>query len=279
MIKLNTNIREISMNTMLLDENLNNSFVSGNKIRKLKGILRVKDNLQGLLTFGTPYSSHCLATAYYGRLFQVPVKLIILTDDKVESHDYPHLKLSERLGADLIYCTKQMAYQFIEEKRKEYNTFYWIPGGGHTMEAAKQYEYLFEDLFKNNTELRSKVKNIILPFGTGTTALGIYRGLLNASCDIEVIGVSVSRNKDICEKALKELDGTVDYSQLRIVDDYAGKYEDRTLATEEARQRFFVNTGVLVDPIYNAKAIECFYRYNMKNTLIVNTGGMLNNFL
>ena len=279
MIRLNTYFTHILKDTFILDENLNNSFVSGNKIRKLNGILCGKDNLQGLLTFGTAYSSHCLATAYYGKLLQIPVKLIILTDDKVDSTDYPHLKLSERMGADLIYCSKNMAYQFIEEKRKEYNAFYWIPGGGHTVKAAKQYEYLFEDLFRKNTELRSKVKKIILPFGTGTTALGIYKGLLNADSDIEVIGVSVSRNKDACEKALKELDGTVDYSQLRIIDDYAGKYMERSKATEEARNKFFISTGVLVDPIYNAKSIECFYRYEFKDTLIINTGGMLNNFL
>jgi 1-aminocyclopropane-1-carboxylate deaminase/D-cysteine desulfhydrase-like pyridoxal-dependent ACC family enzyme len=279
MIKLNINIREISSNISLLDENLNNSFISGNKIRKLKGILSGIENLQGLLTYGTKYSSHCLATAYYGKLLNIPVKLIILSEKLVDENHYPHLKMAKQLGADLIYSTKKVAYQFIEEKQKEFYDFHWIPGGGHTLDAAKEYETLFENLFQKNVELRNKVKSVILPFGTGTTAFGIYKGLLNVNCNVEVIGVSVSRNKDTCEKTLIELDGKLDYGNLLIIDDYAGEYEKRTEATEAARNRFFKETGVLVDPIYNAKAIECFYRYNLKNTLIVNTGGMLNNFL
>lgn len=279
MIDLNTNIRELTSNISLLDENLNNSFISGNKIRKLKGILSGLEDLRGLITFGSVYSSHCLATAYYGNLLDVPVKLIVLVDEDVNSDDYPHLKLSRQLGADLIYCTKKLAHYFIEEKQQEFNDFHWIPGGGHTMSAAKEYETLFENLFQENSELRNKVKSVILPFGTGTTAFGIYKGLLNANCNIEVIGVSVSRDKETCEKALIELDGKQDYCNLHIIDDYAGEYEKRTKATEEARNRFLKETGVLVDPIYNAKAIECFYRYNLKNTLIINTGGMLNNLL
>ena len=279
MINLNCCIRKFSTKINLLDENLNNSFVAGNKIRKLKGILSEIDNLKGLLTFGTVYSSHCLATAYYGKLLDVPVKLIVLTDGNIDSNDYPHLKLSKQLGANLIYCAKEAAYHFIEEKKKEFHDFYWIPGGGHTIAAAKEYEILFENLFRKNTELRNKVNSVMLPFGTGTTAFGIYRGLMNANCNIEVIGVSVSRDKDKCKKALIELDGEMDYSSLHILDDYAGEYEKRTEATEAARNRFFKETGVLVDPIYNAKAIECFYRYNLKNVLIINTGGMLNNIL
>lgn len=279
MINLNTNITEFSPNNRLLDENLNNSFISGNKIRKLKGILSGKNKLEGLLTFGSVYSSHCLATSYFGKMLGIPVKLIILTDEEVDINYYPHLKASQNLGADLIYCTNKSAFEFIEKIQKEYQSFYWIPGGGHTIEAAQEYEVLFESLFRQSTELRNSVKSVILPFGTGTTTLGIYKGLLKADCDIEVIGVSVSRDKATCKNALIELDGSLDYGNLKILDDYTGKYELRTKATEKARNKFFNETGILLDPIYNAKTIECFYRYKLKNTLIVNTGGMLNNLL
>ncbi|MEX2483762.1 MAG: pyridoxal-phosphate dependent enzyme [Brumimicrobium sp.] len=278
MISLNANLKSFN-NFFLLDENLNNSFVSGNKVRKLKGILNEVKGINGLLTFGSVFSSHCLATAYYGKLLDLPVKLIVLSDEAVNIEDYPHLKLSQKLGADLLFCLTKDAHKYIDEKKQELNDYFWIPGGGHTLSAAKEYEILFEELFTKNDALKKRVKSIILPFGTGTTAFGIYKGLINAKCDIKVIGVSVSRNKEKCVNAIKDLDQKLDLSNLNIIDDYAGKYHLTNEATENARMIFFKESGVLVDPIYNAKSLECFYRYQIKDSLIVNTGGMLNNFL
>jgi 1-aminocyclopropane-1-carboxylate deaminase/D-cysteine desulfhydrase-like pyridoxal-dependent ACC family enzyme len=279
MINLNYRINEYSPGNYILDENLNNSFISGNKVRKLNGILKDLKREKGLLTFGSVYSSHCLATAYHGKLLDLPVKLIVLTDETVSSNAFPHLKLSQKLGADLLFCSIKEAHQFIEAKQQELKDYYWIPGGGHTHSAAKEYELLFEELFLYNYELNKHVKSIILPFGTGTTAFGIYKGLINAKCDIKVFGVSVSRSKETCINAIKDLDDSLDLSNLQIIDDYAGKYHLTTEATENARNRFLGESGVLIDPIYNAKSLECFYRYKLKDTLIVNTGGMLNNFL
>lgn len=264
---------------LLLDENLNNSFVSGNKVRKLKGILKETNDPKGLLTFGSVYSSHCLASAYYAKLLGLPVKLIVLSDETVNPDDYPHLKMAKKLGADLLFCSTKNPHQFIEEKQQEFSDYFWIPGGGHTLSAAKEYEILFEELFTKNDELKKRVKSIILPYGTGTTAFGIYKGLVNAKCDIKVLGVSVARNKEACINAIKDLDENLDLSNLQIIADYAGKYHLTTESTENARNRFLNESGVLVDPIYNAKSLECFYRYKLKDTLIVNTGGMLNNFL
>lgn len=277
MISLSANLKSFD-DFLLLDENLNNSFISGNKIRKLKGILMGEKHL-GLLTFGSVYSSHCLATAYFGKLLNIPVKLIILSDDQIDKNQYPNLKMAKLLDAELLFCETKNAFKYIEKIKQEYNEFYWIPGGGHTLSAAKEYQILFEELFTKNDTLKKRVKSIILPFGTGTTAFGIYKGLINAQCDIKVIAVSVSRDKETCINAIKELEDKLDLTNLNIIDDYAGKYHLINKATTNGRNKFLKESGVLVDPIYNAKALECFYRYKLKDTLIVNTGGMLNNFL
>jgi 1-aminocyclopropane-1-carboxylate deaminase/D-cysteine desulfhydrase-like pyridoxal-dependent ACC family enzyme len=280
MIKLDYNLVRLENNCYLLDENRNNSFISGNKVRKLKGIISNVENPQGLLTFGSVYSSHCLATSYYGKLFEIPVVLIILTDDKVSVKEYPHLAMSKHLGASLLFCSTDSAHEFIKEKKQEFQNNYWIPGGGHTIQAAKEYEKLFSTLFKKNKELSERINNVVLPYGTGTTSLGIYNGLNSAGFShVKVTGISVSRDEERCRRALIDLEPNTDYSNLDIIDDYAGKYEGRTEATEKARIKFLKESGVLVDPIYNAKSVECFYRYKMENTLVVNTGGMLNNLL
>lgn len=280
MIKLDHHLVRLKNNCYLLDENRNNSFISGNKVRKLRGILSNAKNPEGLLTLGSVYSSHCLATSYYGKLLDIPVILIILIDERVSVKEYPHLAMSKYLGASLVFCSTDSAYEFIQEKKKKLKNYYWIPGGGHTQEAGIEYEEFFVKLFKENEELSERIENVVLPYGTGTTALGILNGLNRTGCsNIKVTGVSVSRDEEKCRKALIELEPEADYSNLNIVGDYAGKYEVRTEATEKARLEFFRESGVLVDPIYNAKSLECFYRYKMKNTLVVNTGGMLNNLL
>lgn len=280
MIKLDYHLVKLDNNCFLLDENRNNSFISGNKVRKLKGILNNVEKPKGLLTFGSVYSSHCLASSYYGKLLDIPVVLIILSDDKVTIKDYPHLTISESFGATILFCSKNSAYGFIEEKKQELENYYWVPGGGHSIHAANEYEELFVTLIEENQELGDKINNIILPYGTGTTSLGISNGIRRAGChQIRVIGISVSRNENSCREAIIELGSNADYSNLDIIDDYSGKYEARTDSTEKARLKFMKQTGILVDPIYNAKSIEFFYRRKMENTLIVNTGGMLNNLL
>lgn len=280
MIKLDHHLVKLENNCYLLDENRNNSFISGNKVRKLRGILSAIEKPEGLLTFGSVYSSHCLATSYYGKLLGIPVVLIILTDDRITIKDYPHLAISKNLGANLVFSSTDSAHKFIEEQKNEFGNYYWIPGGGHTKNAAEEYEELFKRLFEENEELKINIKNVVLPFGTGTTAFGIYNGIKKAGDNqIVVTGISVSRDEERCSKALVELEPSADLSGLSIKGDYVGKYEIRTEATENARIKFLKETGVLIDPIYNAKSVECFYRYEMTNTLIVNTGGMLNSLL
>lgn len=279
MIDLNFSVREIIDKNYILDENLNNSFISGNKIRKLKGILSIEKQLTGLLTFGSPYSSHCLATAYFGMVLGIPVKLIVLTDNSVDTEDFPHLKMAKKMKADIEYCRIEDASSYIEKTKQKYPSFLWIPGGGHVLIAANQYEFLFDDLAKIYPEIFNKINSIILPLGTGTTALGVYKSIRKTGLDIKVIGVTVSRPAEKCKDILSDMDSNIDFTQFEIIDDYSGLYDLRTEATEIARLTFLRKTGVLVDPIYNAKSIECLYRYNLKNTLIINTGGMLNNFI
>jgi len=279
LIQLHHHIQVMRNGNFLLDEGQNHSYVSGNKIRKFKGILRSQTSVKGLITLGSVYSSHCLTTAFFGAYLKKPVVLIIIADEKIDSTKFPHLKASLDFGAQILFVSSQEATEFIDFQQERYNDYLWIPGGGHTKDASEEYCSFFIELFKNNLQL-STLKQVVLPYGTGTTAFGICKAIAALQLSMRVIGVSVARNKERCIKsALDFAETKEEVSPLIIVEDYAGLYEKRTERTESARRRFFQETSVLPDPIYNAKSIEYFYRNNMRDTLLVNTGGTLNNLL
>jgi len=265
-------------NFFLLDENLNNSYVSGNKFRKLQGILRSAGTIEGILSFGSPYSSHLLACAYYGKILELPVTGIIISEREIKTIRFPYLNMTKKFGTKLIFTDMVNAFSIIEKYKKQLPQYLWIPGGGHTLEAAKEYELFFDELFKKEN-IWSHINKIILPFGTGTTAYGIWMSVRKQENPIEVIGVSVSRNKDKCIYAVKEMEGLDKFPGLTIIDQFSGRYGQRDNESEKNRWRFFKETKVLPDPIYNARAVQYFYEQNYTNALIVNTGGMLNNLL
>jgi len=279
LISLDYHIQKLGEGNFLLDESRNHSYVSGNKLRKFNGILKDRKELAGLITLGSVFSSHCLTTAFYGAYLRKPVVLIIIGNAEASARDYPHLKASLDFGARVLFVEAANATAFIDEQKERFSEYLWIPGGGHTAEAMEAYRLFFESLFQKHPEL-SQLERILLPYGTGTTASGICQAIHTQQLPARVTGVSVARNKERCLEAARDFISSADeLAMLDIVEDYAGRYHERTEATEAARQRFFVETGVLPDPVYNAKSIEYFYRKEMKNTLVVNTGGMLNNLL
>ncbi|MFT6053289.1 MAG: 1-aminocyclopropane-1-carboxylate deaminase [Roseivirga sp.] len=279
MISLQHHIQAFDNGNFLLDEGQNHGYVSGNKLRKFNGIIRGNEAVKGYITFGSVFSSHCMTTAFYGAYLQKKVILIIIAEEEVNPKDYPHLKASIDFGAKILFVKGDNATSFIDQQKEVFEDYLWIPGGGHNREAAKEYKSFFESLFEGNQQLRS-IERILLPFGTGTTAIGICQAVFAQKLPIQVVGVSVARSKARClETAQEFLQSKAELSILEVNDDYEGRYHDRTPVTEAARKRFLIDTSVLPDPIYNAKSIELFYRENMSNTLIVNTGGALNNLL
>lgn len=263
---------------IILDENLNNSFIAGNKVRKVKAIINSNESVSGILSFGSPFSSHILACAWWARKMNIPFKAIILVEDKINSEYYPNLKMAKKFGADLVFTLNKDAYSTIEYLREKLSHYLWIPGGAHTVEASNAYESLFDILFEQE-ESMDEIKSIILPYGTGTTAYGIWKSARKNNPKIEVIGISVSREKEKCFESLYDLDQITKFPGLTVIDQFSGKYGKIDAKSEKYRWKFFDNTGILLDPIYNTRSAQYFYENNLENSLLVNTGGMLNNLL
>lgn len=265
-------------NCFLLDESLNNNLVSGNKFRKLQGILSKTGKISGILSFGSPYSSHLLACAWWTKRMGIPFIGIVISDKEIVINDYPHLKMAKIFGASLSFTSNKEAYTDIENAKQKFSEYLWIPGGAHTIDAAKAYESYFDELFMQEDCL-NEIESIILPYGTGTTAYGVWKSVQNNNRSICIYGISVSRSKEKCYQAIHELEGKDQFDGLVISDQFAGQYGTLDKNTNKLRWDFFNETGILPDPVYNAKSVHYFYQSSLRNVLILNTGGMLNNLL
>ncbi len=272
-------LTKIHQSLWVLDETRICNTVGGNKLRKLRYILN-GPKPKGIITMGSVYSSHCMAAAYWGVKNGVPVHLIIICDEHRENMEteYPYLRFSEKMGAKLNFVSNEDAYDFIENYKTRYADFLWIPGGGHTIEGLRAYKDLFIKIMGENKQLHA-IEWILLPYGTGTTALGITAALHELGSDVKVIGISVSRKKERCLKAAEEFLDKGAIKNLLIDDRFAGTYGQRGVTQNEYFTRFLKETGVLVDPIYNIRSVQYYYDENLSNGLIINTGGTGNLYL
>ena len=66
---------------------------------------------------------------------------------------------------------------------------------------------------------------------------------------------------------------------LKIADDFSGKYGKILKDDKNIREKFRKEYKILIDPIYNIRSINYFYKHNLKNGMIINTGGCANNLL
>jgi len=275
-MNLPSSIIKISDTLWVLDESTNNCYVAGNKIRKLNGIIPCPFRHKGILSFGSPYSSHLLACAWWAAYLKVSAVGVVIHDGELNSKDYPHLRAADLMGMKLVYADNSDARDIISREKNTHQDFLWIPGGGHTIDGSLQYTQLFDDLFKSSI-IDKRITQIVLPYGTGTTAHGVWVSAIKHG--IKVIGVSVARSKSRCLDALKDVSPYDSFDMLHIEDKYHECYGKRLDRFEKRRSEFFEMTSILVDPIYNAVAVTHMLENNMKNVLYVNTGGALNNLL
>lgn len=268
---------EVNDTLSVLDESRNWPVCGGNKVRKLYRILG-EERVKGLLTFGSKYSSHCLAAAYWGARHDCPVRLLVLDEEEIDIPRYPHLVLSKKLGAELIFVPIEQAHEKISDEQVRFSEYRWIPGGGHCLAGLEAYKDWFLSVLSEYPELRKRTK-VILPYGTGTTALGILAAIREEELSMQVIGVSVSRDRIRCLTAAREFIDEASITYLQIDDRYSGRYGERENHHDNLRMEFLKRIGVLPDPIYNVRVVEYLYEENVTEGIVIHTGGQLNNLL
>jgi 1-aminocyclopropane-1-carboxylate deaminase len=228
----------------------NHPTVSGNKWWKLKyNLAEAQRAGLPILTFGGAYSNHIYATSAAAKEIKLPSLGII----RGEPVDNPVLSFARENGMQLEFVSRETFRDkseplFVEDLRKKYGDFYLIPEGGTNDAAIRGCCELGQQL-----EREIDFDVLCLPVGTGGTTAGLVKGL---SSKKSVIGFSALKGGEFLKGEVERWVNCSDTCEWRIETAYHfGGYAKKTQELLRFIRGTHERNGVLLDPIYTAKAM------------------------
>ncbi len=256
-------------------DDLIHPFISGNKWRKLKYLLKEADqqNKKHLVTFGGAYSNHLLAAACAGAKFGFRTTAFV-RGDRVENEI---LFLCRTFGMTLEFVNRERysdKQTLFDQQFKSDSEAFFIDEGGASPEAAKGCEEII-------TELHQEYNHVFCACGTGTTAAGIINGIQNNQSDAKFNGVPVLKGGEFLRAEInKYLHKTVSY-QLHTAYHFGGYAKTQPELLTFIKE-FSSATGILLDPVYTGKMMYAIFDLTANDyfkkgdkVLSVHTGGLL----
>ncbi len=248
----------------------------GNKTRKLDFCIAdaLAKGADSLVTCGAVQSNHCRLTLSWARKEGLECHLVL--EERVKDsyrHDASGNNFLFRLlnvdsisvvpgGTPMLEEMEKLAERLRMRGRKPYV----IPGGASNALGALGYvacaQELMEQLFRRGLNIHT----LVVPSGSAGTHAGILTGMLGTNAGIPVLGMNVSRKKEVQEEivhklacATAELAGVTGYvpaSAVTCFGDYVGPgYSLPTAGMVEAVQLLARTEGILLDPVYSGKAM------------------------
>jgi 1-aminocyclopropane-1-carboxylate deaminase/D-cysteine desulfhydrase-like pyridoxal-dependent ACC family enzyme len=241
--------------------------LGGNKLRNLEfliGAARAQD-ADTLVTVGRRWSNHARLTAAAGARAGLQVHLVLSGPPSAPPN--PGVRLDELFGAVVhVAATDQRADRdallesIVATLQAEGRRTYVIAAGGSGTIGATGQVLAGLELFEQAAGSGTEVDRILVPSATGGTQAGLVVAASMTSPRTRVTGVVVARPPSELRPAIDAMvadlgDGApvpeieLDESQL------GGGYGRPTAAGDEATRLLASTEGILVDPIYTAKAL------------------------
>ncbi|MES2590550.1 MAG: pyridoxal-phosphate dependent enzyme [Bacteroidota bacterium] len=166
---------EYGINLFMLRTDLNHTYISGNKLFKLKyNLLEAKKkDCKTILTFGGAFSNHIAATAAAGKEYGFSTIGIIRGEASAELN--PTLEFAVACGMQLqyvsrtLYRNKEELYNYINQQFPEKN-IYIIPEGGSNELGIMGCQEITQ-------HITTDFNYVCCPCGTGVTMSGIILSL------------------------------------------------------------------------------------------------------
>jgi len=255
-------------------DDLIHPIVSGNKWRKLEGWIRhaKENNFHTLVTFGGAYSNHLVATAASGNFLGFKTIGILRADEEIDNH---YLQIAKSYGMQIRGVSRDQ-YREKTALMSEYSQLggcLLIPEGGQGDLALEGFESLV-------LGWKDKVDFVYHASATATTAVGLAKVIKKLNLSIQIKAVLV----------LKNLPAQIEYAEQHGLNDiiefipnfHFGGYAKYTPELIQFQKDFTEQTGIVIDPVYTAKALyalkmDCekgLFTPNQK-VAYLHTGGML----
>ena len=246
----------------------------GNKLRNLEFLVgaALAEDADTLITSGRRWSNHARLTAAAGARAGLTVQLVLTGPPPAYGDEGPNQRLDELLGATIQFTVTDARAEraalvdalAIAARAEGRRPFVIGVGGTGPIGAAGQVLAGLE-VADQLTEAGVASATIVLPSATGGTHAGVLTGLALAGPPPHVaLGLAVAGPASELRPTIAAiLDGLAPLAGGRVApdavvleDDQLGAgYGRRTVAADEAAALLATTEGILVDPIYTAKAL------------------------
>jgi 1-aminocyclopropane-1-carboxylate deaminase/D-cysteine desulfhydrase-like pyridoxal-dependent ACC family enzyme len=244
----------------------------GNKLRNLEFLVgaALADGADCLVTSGRRWSNHARLTAAAGAKAGLAVHLVL--SGPPTDPPNPGYRLDELLGATLYQTAtaerherESLVGQVADDLRAEGRRPYVIGVGGSGVTGVIGQVLAGLELVEGASARGFEPDRVILPTATGGTHAGLIVGLATAGVSTTVLGFAVAHpaaelRPRVVElaAALATVRGLARIPEAAIVldDSELGPgYGVATAAADAATSLLATTEGILVDPIYTAKAL------------------------
>jgi 1-aminocyclopropane-1-carboxylate deaminase/D-cysteine desulfhydrase-like pyridoxal-dependent ACC family enzyme len=243
----------------------------GNKLRNLEFHLgaAIAEGADTLVTAGRRWSNHCRLTAAAGAKAGLAVHLVL--SGPPVAPPGPNQRLDLLLGATVEVTSSADRMEraaavkaAVGRLRAVGRRVYVVPVGGSGLTGAIGQVVGGLELCEQVADRGFTPAAVVLPSATGGTQAGVLVGLRLGGLASVVDGIAVAvpeaELRPVVAGLVGELEGltgvTVASDEIRISDDHLGPgYGRPTVAADEATRLLARTEGILVDPIYTAKAL------------------------
>jgi len=273
----------------------------GNKTRKLEFLVAdaLEQGADTLITCGAVQSNHCRLTL--AAAVKEGLKCRLVLEERVADSYKPEASGNNFLfqllgvesitvvpgGSDMAAAMQKVADAVAAEGRKAYV----IPGGGSNPIGAMGYVACAEEILTQLFDRGLKIDRVVCASGSTGTHAGLVTGFHGNNANLPVIGINVSRTKEVQEPMVYDLvrktaahvgvAARIPQDAVLCFGDYVGPgYSLPTPAMVEAVKLLAGTEGILLDPVYTGKTMAGLidlvrkgYFDSNENILFVHTGG------
>ena len=273
----------------------------GNKTRTLEFLVAdaLAQGADTLITCGAVQSNHCRLTLAAAVKEGMKCRLVLeervpgtyKTDAGGNNFLYRLLGVEKikvvPAGSDMMKEMLAVADEVTAAGRKPYV----IPGGGSNPIGATGYVACAEEILQQAFEQGVSFSRVVCASGSAGTHAGLVTGFYGNNSNIPVVGIDVSRPKELQEKLVYDLvqrtaahvgiTTTVPRDAVLCFGDYVGRGYSIPTPEMAAAVRLLARTeSILLDPVYTGKAMaglidlarKGFFKKD-ENVLFVHTGG------
>lgn len=273
-------LKDFELRLYVKRDDLIHPVVSGNKWRKLKYNLLhlLKEEKEGLITFGGAYSNHLIAVAAACNQHNIPCVGIVRGDK--ESAFNSTLKKCALLGMKLCFVNRSLYRtksdkNFIVDNWPQYAGYFMVPEGGANSFGIRGCSELMD-------EQARIYDHLVVSSGTATTALGILSSLRKENL---IVFSALKREMATEEKLKSAAKHQSKLNQLHYFDEHEfGGFAKINQELIDFTRDFYQRYGIQLDLIYNAKMFFKLFKLIKQGyfpagskILCIHTGGLQGN--